>query len=97
MAEPVVLLTLGLALLDAALSTGLLIVYASTFSKVRAPFTIGLMMFAGCFLAQNLLIVYGYFTMMEFILATSWYVPYILGIMALQAVGLAVMLYSSAK
>jgi hypothetical protein len=97
MAEPVVLLTLALALIDAALSAGLLAVYAQSFRKVRAPFTIGLMIFAACFVAQNLLIVYGYFSMMEFILAASWYVPYILGIMAIQAVGLGVMLYSSAK
>jgi hypothetical protein len=97
MPEPLVLATLGLALVDAGLSAGLLAVYALSFSRIKAPFTIGLMIFAGCFLAQNLLVVYGYFTMMDFILATAWYVPYMLAIMALQAVGLGVMLHSAAK
>ena len=95
MAEPVVLVTLGVAVVNALLSGGLLALYGKSYSKVRAPFTVGLMIFASCFLAQSLLAVYAYLTMMDFF--PAWLAPYMLGVMVAQAAGLGVMVYSASR
>ena len=93
MAEAMILAAMGAAGLDSILAAGLLTVYAKSFMKVRAPFTIGLMTFAAFFLAQNLLALYAYITMMAFF--PVMLAPYMLGIMLFEALGLGVMLYSA--
>ena len=95
MAEPMVLITLAFAGTSAGLSTLLLLIYGRSYSKVRAPFTLGLIIFAGSFLAQSLLAFYAFFTMMEFI--PAWLAPEMAGIMAAQTLGLGVMLYSATR
>ena len=85
--------TVALAAVNALLAGGLLIVYARSFTKVRAPFTLGLMMFAGFFVAQNLLAVFAYLTMMHYF--PEGLHVYMVAIMAFEALALAVMLYSS--
>lgn len=95
MAEMAMLATAALAAVNAALALGLLAVYLKSFTKTRAPFTVGLILFALFFLAHNVLSVYAYISMME--LVPSALAPYMLVIMAFEAVGLGVMLVSSWK
>ena len=93
MADALMWATVGLAAVDAALAGGLLLVYGRNYAKVRAPFTLGLVMFAGFFLAQNLVALYAYLTMMQFF-PPELHV-YMVAIMAFEALALAVMLYAS--
>jgi hypothetical protein len=95
MTDAMMLVTLAFAAVDAALSAGLLLVYARSYRRVRAPFTLGLMLFALFFLLQNLLAVYAYFTMMGFV--DEHLQPYMAAIMGLEAAALGLMLYASNK
>lgn len=81
------------AIIDAILSGGLLAIYGRNFSRIRAPFTVGLLVFAAVFLIQNLLAVYAFFTMME--LFPPAIAPYMLGVMTFEAVGLGAALYGA--
>jgi len=87
-------LTVTVALVDAALAGVLLMVYGRAYSRVRAPFTLGLVMFAGFFLAQNLLAAYGYLVLMVFLPDNVQ--PIMLAIMLLEAFALGVMAYGAA-
>ena len=87
--------TAGVAGVDAALAAVLLALYLKGFMKVRAPFTLGLLMFAVFLLAQNLLAVYAYTSMMEIFPAVL--APYMLGIMVFEGLALAVMAYSASQ
>ena len=95
MSEAMMYATVGLGLVDAGLAAGLLAVYARSYRQVKAPFTVGLMMFAALFLVQNLLAAYSYLSMMAFF--PDPVQPYMLAVMALEAVALAIMLYSANK
>jgi hypothetical protein len=95
MSEAMMYATVGVAAVDAALSAGLLALYAKSYRRVKAPFTMGLVMFAGLFLVQNALAVYSYLSMMTFF--PDAVQPYMLGVMALEALALSVMLYSANK
>ena len=93
MASVFVLATVVLAAIAAILSLGLLITFAVSYRRVRAPFTLGLMMVAVFFLAQNLLLVYAFLSMMADL---SDFVAQILtGVMAFGNVALGVLLYTS--
>lgn len=85
--------TVGLAAVDAALAGGLLVVFGRSYAKVRAPFTLGLVMFASFFVAQNLLALYAYLTMMHFFPEELH--GYMVAIMAFEGLALSVMLYAS--
>jgi hypothetical protein len=93
MSEAIMYATAGVALVDAALSAALLIVYARVYWRVKAPFTVGLMMFAGLFLVQNLIAAYAYLSMMA--LFSDAVQPFMLAVMALEALALGVMLLFS--
>ena len=93
MSEAMMYATVGVALVDAALSAGLLALYARSYRQVKAPFTMGLVMFAALFLVQNALAVYSYLAMMTFF--PDPVQPYMLGVMALEALALGVMLRSA--
>lgn len=95
MSEAMMYATAAVALLDAALSAGLLAVYWRAYSRIKAPFTLGLMMFAGLFVIQNLLAAYSYLAMMA--LFPEAIQPYMLAVMALQALALGVMLWHANK
>lgn len=47
----------------------LLFVYASSYRKLRTGFTLGLLVFAGFFLVQNLITLFSYVTMMSYYVA----------------------------
>jgi len=95
MAEAMMMATVAVAGLDSALSVGLMAVYARSYSRVRAPFTLGLLVFGSLFLAQNILAVYAYASMMELFPAAV--APYMLGIMVTEGAALAGMLYSASR
>ena len=95
MAEAMMMATVAVAGIDAALSVGLMAVYVRSYGRVRAPFTLGLLAFAGLFLAQNLLALYAYGSMMEVFPAAV--APYMLGIMVCEGAALAGMLYSATR
>jgi len=93
MDETMMYATVALAGLNALFSGGLLFVYGKNYKAVKAPFTIGLMLFAGVFLVQNLLAAYAYLSMMMYFPDALH--PYMMGIMALEALALGTMLYAS--
>ncbi len=95
MSEFMMYATVGVALVDAGLSAGLLALYAKSYRTVKAPFTLGLLLFAALFLVQNLLAAYSYLTMMG--LYPDAVQPYMLGVMALEALALGLMLYSASR
>lgn len=57
-------LTMYLTGLNVLLVSGLLIIYGRNLKKFKSMFTLGLFMFAGLFLLQNLMSFYFYLTMM---------------------------------
>jgi hypothetical protein len=64
MASVFVTATIVLAGIAAILSAGLLITFLNSYRKVRAPFTMALVLVAAFFTAQNALFVYAFMTMM---------------------------------
>ncbi|MFW3147184.1 MAG: hypothetical protein ACMUIE_10290 [Thermoplasmatota archaeon] len=57
-------ITFGLSALGAIIALALLIVYIKSYTKVKAKFTLSLILVAFFFLAQNSLMVYSIWTMM---------------------------------
>lgn len=74
---------------------GLIWIYGSSFRKIRAEFTAGLLFFAALFLAQNLMALYSYVTM--FMYFASGVGPFVLMITIAQTAGLAVLLWMSIR
>lgn len=68
----------------------LLAVYANIYRKVRATFTIGLMVFAGMLLLHNIIAIYGYFAMAP--LYSDDLLPYFVGIHIAELAGLIALL-----
>jgi membrane-bound metal-dependent hydrolase YbcI (DUF457 family) len=64
----------------------LIAVYANIYRKIRATFTIGLMVFAGMLLLHNVIAIYGYFAMAP--LYSNDLLPYFLGIQIAELAGL---------
>ena len=95
MASVFVTATIVLAAVAAILSLGLLITFAVSYRKVRAPFTMGLVLVAGFFTAQNLLFVYAFVTMMADL--TEFVSQLLTVVMAFGCVALGVLLYASQK
>jgi len=79
--------------LNAVLATVLLVVYSGVYGRTKAPFTLALLLFAAAFLAQNVLIVYSFVTMMSIVPGALD--PYLLGIGIFEALGLGAMLWSA--
>jgi len=77
------------------LAATLLSVYRGIYARTKAPFSLALILFAGAFLAQNLLTVYSLATMMELVPGTLD--PYLLGVGALEAIGLVAMLWTATR
>ena len=95
MASVFVTVTIVLAAVAALISLGLLATFLASYSKVRAPFTVGLVMVAAFFLAQNLLLVYAFVTMMADL--TEFVSQLLAVVMAFGVVALGVLLYASWK
>ncbi len=83
------------AVLNVALAAALAGLYARIYARTRAPFTLGLVLFALAFLAQNLLVAYSYGTMMPLFDATL--VPYLLAIAVFEALGLLAVLWTASR
>jgi hypothetical protein len=74
---------------------GLIWIYASSFRKVRAQFTAGLLFFAAFFLLQNLISLYSFLAMF------MYYAPGVTGLMlaitVVQTAGLAIILWTGLR
>jgi hypothetical protein len=73
----------------------LLGVYGGVYRRTRAPFTLALLLFAAAFVAQNVLVVYSYATMMP--LVPDDLTPYLMGIGVFEAGGLGAMLWAATR
>jgi hypothetical protein len=74
---------------------GLIWIYSSSFRKIRAQFTAGLLFFAALFLVQNLISLYSFVTMF------MYYAPGVTGLMlaitVVQTAGLAIVLWTGLR
>ncbi len=87
--------SLAVAAVNIGLAVGLLFLYGRIYVRSRAPFTLGLILFAFAFLAQNALVAYSFGTMLPIIpLALA---PYLLGIGVLEAFGLGAMVWTATR
>lgn len=73
-----------------AILISLLAVYARIYSKTKATFTVGLMVFAAMLMLHNVLAVYGYFAMAP--LYSEALLPYFAGIHIAELAGLIALL-----
>ena len=73
-----------------AILIALLAVYGRIYSKTRATFTVGLMVFAAMLMLHNVLAVYGYFAMAK--LYSDELLPYFAGIHIAELGGLVALL-----
>jgi len=83
------------SLANILLLIGLIIVYGSSFRKIKAAFTAGLLFFTGVFLIQNLLAFYSYVAM--FMYYASGVEMLVMVITIAQTAGLAVLLWMSLR
>ena len=83
------------SLANILLLIGLIIVYGSSFRKIKAAFTAGLLFFAGVFLLQNLVAFYSYVAM--FMYYASGVEMFVMVITIAQTAGLAVLLWMSLR
>jgi len=95
MADALMLGTIGVATANILLAALLTVLYVRVYDRTKAPFTLGLILFALAFLAQNVLVVYSYSTMMPYL--SSALEPYLLGIGILEAIGLASVVYTATR
>jgi len=92
------LIMLGATVLGAAnivLAGVLLALYSRIYAKTKAPFTVGLILFALAFLLENGLVVYSYSTMMD--LVPDALAPFLLVVGILEAVGLGAVLWTASR
>ncbi|HJS68935.1 MAG TPA: hypothetical protein VJ730_05890 [Nitrososphaera sp.] len=73
-----------------AILVTLLGVYANIYSKTKATFTVGLMVFAGMLMLHNVIAVYAYFAMAP--LYSTDLLPYFVGIHIAELTGLIALL-----
>ena len=78
------------SIVNIAILVMLLAVYANIYRKIRATFTIGLMVFAGMLLLHNVIAIYGYFAMAP--LYSNDLLPYFVGIHIAELAGLIALL-----
>ncbi len=95
MADALQTAVMAVSVLNLALALVLAVLYARVYARTKAPFTLGLILFAIAFLGQNALMAYAYGTMMPlFDLALT---PYLLGVTVLEAVGLAAVAWTATR
>jgi len=81
--------------INVLLLIGLLWIYATSFRKIRAEFTAGLLFFAALFLVQNLISLYSFLSMfMYYAPGVTWIV---LTITVAQTAGLGVILWTGLR
>jgi hypothetical protein len=81
--------------INVLLLIGLIWIYASSFRKVRAQFTAGLLFFAALFLVQNLISLYSFLTM--FMYYAAGVTGIVLAITVVQTAGLGVILWTGLR
>jgi len=81
--------------LNIVLAALMLVVYRGVYSRTKASFSFVLLLVALAFLAQNVLVVYAFVTMMS--LVPSALDPYLFGIGVLEAMGLGAMLWTATR
>ena len=77
------------------LLVGLIWIYLSSFRKVRAQFTLGLVFFAALFLVQNLIALYAFLNM--FMYYATGVEGIVLAITVVQTAGLSIMLWTGLR
>jgi membrane-bound metal-dependent hydrolase YbcI (DUF457 family) len=82
--------SLIVSIVNVAILVMLLAVYVNIYRKIRATFTIGLLVFAGMLLLHNVIAIYGYFAMAP--LYSNDLLPYFLGIHIAELAGLIALL-----
>src|SRR5438445_13797867 len=80
---------------NVGLASSLLVVYRRVYARTKAPFTLALLLFAAAFLAQNVLVVYSFVTMMSIV--PNALDPYLLAIGGFEALGLGAILWSASR
>jgi hypothetical protein len=85
--------SLVVGLVNIGLTGVLFVLYRRIYSKTKASFTLALILFAGAFLLQNVLVVYSYLATMPLIPPPL--APYLFGIGATEAVGLGSIAYTA--
>lgn len=85
--------SLIVGVLNIGLTGILFLVYRKVYSQTKASFSLALIAFAGAFLLQNLLVVYSYLATMPLI--PDPLSPYLFGIGASEAAGLAAMAWTA--
>jgi hypothetical protein len=93
MASVFVQTTIVLAAVAAVVSLALMLSFIASYRRVRAPFTLSLVLVAGFFLAQNLLMVYAFVTMMADL--TDFVAQLMIVVMAFGIGALALLLHTS--
>ncbi|AFU60121.1 MAG: hypothetical protein QXX64_04395 [Nitrososphaera sp.] len=79
-----------ISMANVAILVALLAVYANIYSKTRATFTVGLVVFASMLMLHNGIAVYGYFAMAP--LYSDDLLPYFVGIHIAELAGLVALL-----
>lgn len=95
MPDALMLGSIVVAGLNIVLALALVVVYARVYARTKAPFTLGLILFAVAFVAQNALVAYAYGMMMPLI--PEDLTPYLLGIGVLEAAGLGAVVWSASR
>lgn len=95
MTDILMLGSIATAIVNIALSLALALVYARIYARTKAPFTLGLMLFASAFLVQNALVAYAYLSMMPLI--AEGLTPYLLGVGILEAAGLGAVVWTASR
>ena len=93
--DTMMLATIAVALVNMILALVLVALYARVYARMKAPFTLGLILFAAAFLAQNALVAYAYLSMMPLIADSL--APYLLGIGILELAGLGAVLWTASR
>jgi len=85
----------ALSAVNVLLLLGLIWIYGNSFRKVRAQFTVGLVVFAALFLIQNLISLYSFVSMF------MYYAPGVTGIVlaitVVQTAGLGIILWTGLR
>lgn len=86
-------LVLGVA--GIGLTTILFAIYRRVYRQTKAPFGLALLLFAGAFLAQNVLIVYSYLATMPLI--PDSLTPFLFGVGLCETTGLGAVLWTASR
>ena len=83
------------SLVNVILLIALIWIYANSFRKIRAQFTVGLLFFTAMFLVQNLITLYSFLSM--FMYFASGVMGLVLVITVVQTAGLAALLWTGVR